>query len=240
MIPNELMPLKGTGSHWAISSEDVKSDEKVHWVTLKKNDFDMPKPRPPAESISIVHILQHGSTEKRWSKQKGSYYELIKLFFQANLFASVTPVKLKFGDVEQPSPSGCTANCSWFFGIGKVITFPILASCMLFAICMLLQFSLSLLFPPSKHRKGAAFLEVLRFFWRCFQPSKCQRQTTKRGGKKGIASGSARHYQNRITSSCAALAAWPVDQGNQTIFTHSKQNGWCGIKRKLRWKRWED
>lgn len=238
MIPNELMPLKGTGSHWAISSEDVKIRRKKCTEWHQKNDFDMPKPRPPVESISIVHILQHGSTEKRWSKQKRSYYELIKLFFQANLFASVPHVKLNWKRWTT-KPAGCTTNCSWFFGIGKVITSPILACCKLFAICMLLQSSLSLLFPQANTEKRRLFGSTAVLL-AMFSAVKVSTTNHEKGGKKGIVSGSARHYQNRITSSCAALAVWPVDQGNRTIFTHSKQNGWCGIKRKLLWKRWED
>ena len=238
MIPSELMPLKGTRSLWAISSEDVKSDEKVHWVTSVKPFCWYTK---ATTRIHISHLATW-INRKTLIKAKGFILWTDKIVFSDKFVCFCNSCKIKIGDFEQPIPRrcGCTANRSWFFGIGKAITFPILACCMLFAICMLLQFSLSLLFPSSKHRKGAAFLVVLLFFWRCVQPSKCQRQTTKRGGKKGIASGSARHYQNRITSSCAALAVWPVDQGNQTIFTHSKQNGWCGIKRKLLWKRWED
>ena len=197
-----------------------------------------------AKATTTCRIHIHSSHLATWInrktmiKAKAFILWTDKIVFSGKFVCLCTSCKTK---LETLNNQACRLYHKLFmvFGIGKVITSPILACCMLFAICMLLQSSLSLLFPQANTEKRRLFGSTAVLL-AMFSAVKVSTTNHEKGGKKGIVSGSARHYQNRITSSCAALAVWPVDQGNRTIFTHSKQNGWCGIKRKLLWKRWED
>lgn len=121
-------------------------------------------------------------------------------FFQANLFASVTHVKQNLETLNKEA-WGLYRKLFMVFGIGKFITCPFLACCMLLP-CVCYCNLLPLLFPQANTHKRAAFLEVLLFFGRFFQLSKL---TTNHEGREKKESPQAVPGTTKIESLLHAL-----------------------------------
>lgn len=182
MIPNELMPLKGTGSHWAISSEDVKIRRKKCTEWHQKKRFWYAK----ATTTCRIHI--HSSHLATWInrktmiKAKAFILWTDKIVFSGKFVCLCTSCKTK---LETLNNQACRLYHKLFMVFWDRQSYHISNSCMLQALCYLYAIAIFFITPvsPSKHRKAPPFWKYCCSFGDVFSRQSVNDKPRK-GGKK--------------------------------------------------------